>query len=300
MLQDSELVEILVALDGKPPAAVLDARAAGAFAAGHLRGAASLPGVAETAGDPARLEAILPSIFLPPRHRPLLVMADTPAEAEVLARGLAARGRTRVTALTMTTADLAALPPEFVERGAFHRPLWEAPRWLTSHEHLLPPPALGPAVDLGCGSGRAAVWLAERGWRVTAVDRQPEALTLAARLAASRGVALTACPADLRDLAALPAGPWALVVNVRCLERAVLAGLHTMVMPGGVVVVRTFREAPGLAPDVQARHRLQPAELARAFGGTGWDVIAHDEGFDDDGRPAAGIIARRRGVGSRR
>jgi SAM-dependent methyltransferase len=39
----------------------------------------------------------------------------------------------------------------------------------------LPP---GRALDLGCGAGRAAIWLASRGWRVTAVDFSETALEL--------------------------------------------------------------------------------------------------------------------------
>jgi 2-polyprenyl-3-methyl-5-hydroxy-6-metoxy-1,4-benzoquinol methylase len=48
--------------------------------------------------------------------------------------------------------------------------------------------AAGRALDLACGEGRNAVWLAERGWRVTAVDFSDVALAKAERLAASRGV----------------------------------------------------------------------------------------------------------------
>lgn len=46
----------------------------------------------------------------------------------------------------------------------------------------------GRALDLACGEGRNAVWLAERGWRVTGVDFSDVALAKAARLAERRGV----------------------------------------------------------------------------------------------------------------
>jgi 2-polyprenyl-3-methyl-5-hydroxy-6-metoxy-1,4-benzoquinol methylase len=48
--------------------------------------------------------------------------------------------------------------------------------------------APGRALDVACGEGRNAVWLAERGWRVTAVDFSDVALEKAAQLASSRGV----------------------------------------------------------------------------------------------------------------
>ena len=46
----------------------------------------------------------------------------------------------------------------------------------------------GRALDLGCGEGADAIWLAERGWRVTAVDIAPTALERAATNAAAAGV----------------------------------------------------------------------------------------------------------------
>jgi SAM-dependent methyltransferase len=57
--------------------------------------------------------------------------------------------------------------------------------------------APGRALDLACGEGRNAVWLAEHGWRVTAVDFSDVALLKAAELAASRGVAVDWVVADV-------------------------------------------------------------------------------------------------------
>lgn len=45
------------------------------------------------------------------------------------------------------------------------------------------PPADGLAVDLGCGAGREAVWLALHGWRVLAIDRLPDAIARGRSLA---------------------------------------------------------------------------------------------------------------------
>ncbi|NJP99705.1 class I SAM-dependent methyltransferase [Streptomyces zingiberis] len=60
----------------------------------------------------------------------------------------------------------------------------------------------GRAVDLAAGEGRNAVWLAERGWEVDALDFSPVALAKADRLAAERGVAIRTVRADLTDPAA--------------------------------------------------------------------------------------------------
>ncbi|MBK8165222.1 MAG: methyltransferase domain-containing protein [bacterium] len=281
-------------LDAHPAAGILDVRPASDFVGRHIRGAVSLPPAA-AARTAAELEAVLPSILLPPRHRPLLVVAGAVDIALRLAGALSARGRARLAAAAPLPAALGALPERLCARGPGAGALWEAPAWLTDHADLLPPAALGPALDLGCGSGRAAVWLAARGYRVTGLDHQPEALALMSRLAASAGVAVSGIRADVRAAGAVPPGPWGVLVNIRCLQRPLLTRLRDYVSPHGVAVVRGFRDAPGWAPDITAAHRLRPAELVHAFPPGTWEVLAHEEGFDDDGRPAAGIVARRLG-----
>ncbi len=65
--------------------------------------------------------------------------------------------------------------------------LWSAEpnRFLVQEIDGLQP---GRALDLGCGEGRNAIWLAERGWSVVGVDFSDVALDKARRLAAQRGV----------------------------------------------------------------------------------------------------------------
>ncbi len=55
----------------------------------------------------------------------------------------------------------------------------------------------GAALDLACGAGRNAVWLAEQGWRVTAADFSGVALRMARSLAARRRTAVDWIEADL-------------------------------------------------------------------------------------------------------
>ncbi|MFC8242137.1 class I SAM-dependent methyltransferase [Streptomyces chartreusis] len=69
----------------------------------------------------------------------------------------------------------------------------------------------GRAGDLAAGEGRNAVWLAERGWDVDAVDFSAVALEKAARLAAERGVRLRTVRADL-TLWAAPEATYDLVL----------------------------------------------------------------------------------------
>jgi len=271
---------------------VLDVRPAAAFAAGHLRGAASHPWPGG-AGDPPG--SWLPSIFLPPRHEPLLVTAaDARALAAVLA-DLHGRGR-RADGIVLDAPALAACPADRLVAGPATGVLWRPPPWLEEHAGLLPPPALGPVVDLGCGSGRAAVWLARRGYDVTGIDHQPEALVFGRRLAEASGCACRFTAADLRRRSAWPPGPWAVLLDFRFLLRDMLSEMTGRLRPGAVAVVRTFRDAPGWTGPPRRRHRLGRGELLGIFDRGRFEVLAHAEDFDGDGRPAAGIVARRRSI----
>lgn len=274
---------------------VLDLRPGGAFAAGHLSGSVSLP-VPESILDGAEthLEEALPSIFLPPRHEPLLVVGDAAEAALRLAERLAARGRERVDAAVLPR-DRSELPEDLVwASGPTRACLWRPPAYLARHAALLPPPVAGPVLDLACGSGRACVWLAERGYRVTGVDHQPEALALGRRLAADRGVECRFLEADLRRPPAGLEGPWAAILNFRFLERDLLATAPAWLRPGGVLAMRTFRDAPGYEGHPHPRHRLRRGELLRVLPAGRYEILCHEETHDPDGRPAAGVVARRR------
>jgi len=101
--------------------------------------------------------------------------------------------------------------------------------------------APGRALDLACGAGRNAVWLAERGWAVTGADFSDVALENARGLAADRGVEVEWVQADLRDWE-LPAREFDLVailyLQLPAEERAlVLARAAEAVAPGGTLLV---------------------------------------------------------------
>ena len=62
------------------------------------------------------------------------------------------------------------------------------------------PPVTGRALDVGCGSGRDAVYLAKRGWTVTAVDSVDKALATARRRAVEEGVEVQWVKGDVAAL----------------------------------------------------------------------------------------------------
>ncbi|HEU0303610.1 MAG TPA: class I SAM-dependent methyltransferase [Gaiellaceae bacterium] len=102
----------------------------------------------------------------------------------------------------------------------------------------LPP---GRALDLACGSGRHAVWLAERGWLVTAVDFSGEALRQARERAAQARVEIDWIEADLVSFDPGHAAFDLVLVtylHVPADERSsILARAATAVAPGGTLLL---------------------------------------------------------------
>jgi SAM-dependent methyltransferase len=103
----------------------------------------------------------------------------------------------------------------------------------------------GRALDCGCGEGADAVWLAETGWEVTAVDFSEVALTRAAGRAAARGEEVAGrITFTQRDLTAWvpPADSYDLVsvqfVHLPATERNVMhRRLGNAVAPGGILLL---------------------------------------------------------------
>jgi SAM-dependent methyltransferase len=153
------------------------------------------------------------------------------------------------------------------------------PDALRGREHLLP--AGGRALDVACGRGAVAAWLAGRGFAVDAVDVSPVGLAAGAALAP--GVRWIA-----HDLTAgLPPscpGPYDVVVCQRYRDPALYPALAAALAPGGLLVLTVLSEVG----DSGGPFRAAPGELPAAF--PGLEHLAHDEG---DGQ--ASLVARARG-----
>jgi len=107
------------------------------------------------------------------------------------------------------------------------------------------------AVDLGCGAGNYAVWLASRGFRVTGIDVSAVAVGMAARLATSRGVDCRFLQANLAagvpdDLAGAFdfAYDWEVLHHVFPADRPqYAASVHRLLRPGARYLSVCFSEA---------------------------------------------------------
>ncbi len=118
----------------------------------------------------------------------------------------------------------------------------------------LPAAAATSVLEYGCGTGPAACFLAARGFQVDAVDLIPEAITLARRMAAERGVQVAFSVADICALASEPVTRrYDLVLDSYCLQSivtdqdrgAVFSAVRARLKPGGYYVVSTALRVPG-------------------------------------------------------
>ncbi|HSJ82893.1 MAG TPA: class I SAM-dependent methyltransferase [Acidimicrobiia bacterium] len=123
-------------------------------------------------------------------------------------------------------------------------------------------PTRGDALEVACGQGRLAVWLAQRGMDVLGVDVSPVAIDHARQLAVVSGVA-DRCHFDVADLdEGLPEGPHVDLLACHMFRDGRLdQPMIDRLAPEGILAVATLSEV-GSAP---GSFRARPGELREAF-----------------------------------
>ena len=156
--------------------------------------------------------------------------------------------------------------------------------WLLRWAPLIPP--AGEVLDLACGAGRHARFLARQGHGVDAVDRDAEALAPLAGVAGVRPL-----QADLEGAPwPYPGRAWDAIVVANYLHRPLFPFLLASLRPGGVLIYETFmvgNERWG-RPSNPA-FLLRPNELLTAFGAD-LAVVAFEQG--EAGEPKPGVVQR--------
>ena len=148
------------------------------------------------------------------------------------------------------------------------------------------------ALDLACGTGRNARFLAGLGFTVDALDISDVAIE------ALDGVpGVRACVADL-EREPLPAGAYDVVLIINYLQRDLFAPATAALAPRGVLIAETVTRAhvAELGRAFDSRFLLEPGELRDAF--PGLDVLRFEEGVvQRSGRPraVAALVAQRPG-----
>jgi len=170
--------------------------------------------------------------------------------------------------------------------------------WLVEHEGRLA--GGGRALDVACGDGRNALYLAQLGYMVDAIDVSDVAIDALRVTTEARGLTMTIAPrfVDL-EREPLPAGPYDVIVVMNFLQRDLFEPLQDALTPGGLLLFETLAQAhvDELGNDFNPAYLVEPGELLRAFARL--EVVAHHEGVAQRSggpRGVAGIVARAPGV----
>lgn len=176
-------------------------------------------------------------------------------------------------------------------------------RWDDKHRRSVPPPAIEPppppplfahveqhfptegrALDIACGRGEGAVWLASRGLDYRGIDVSPVAVEMARSFASAYSYG-DRCSFEVWDVDdGLPPGKPVDLLFCHMFRPVGLYGeMIERVAPGGVVAVAALSEVGGKT----GPYRCEPGELRLAFGGL--EIL--DEG---EGDGVVRILARKR------
>jgi len=149
-------------------------------------------------------------------------------------------------------------------------------------------PAGSRAIDIGCGDGRHALYLAEQGFVVDAIDISPVGIAKTQQFAVERGLAINASVQDIRRYTFTT--NYHLIVSLGTLHlvereywQPFLQAIQAHTCPGGYNVVGIMTDAAP-APDDQRDYfigLLKEGELFTYY--AGWEIISqrsinfHDE-----------------------
>lgn len=154
----------------------------------------------------------------------------------------------------------------------------------------------GRALDLACGTGRNALYLAEKGFDVTAIDISPRAIRLAEQRARERGLKINWIVADL-DHYAIEGRYDLIVISFFLVNKNLVPSIIQALKKGGILLAENHMLPPAAAGGEAPEHRfhLQPGQLRQLF--EGLKVIRYEERRVDGegGRPAcfARLIAQK-------
>lgn len=201
-------------------------------------------------------------------------------------------------------------------RASGHAPDWAAPDWaaLATLAPARPPVdedviaiatdlTPGKALDLGCGSGQNSIWLAQRGWVVTAVDISPGAIAEARDAAAEAAVTVVFDVVDITQWR--PASRFDLVISTFALpargmgRSRMLDMTAAAVAPGGSILLTEFDVSLGKEGWMAEKYLVSTEELERHLDGfrvnrSRTRMARHRHGYEERVLPVANVIATRR------
>ena len=154
----------------------------------------------------------------------------------------------------------------------------------------------GRALDIAAGEGRNAVFLAQHGFDVAAVDISRVGLRKASQLARMMGVEIRTIASDLDDYS-IEKEAYDLIADFYFLKRSLIPEMKKGLKKGGRVIFETYtleHRALGTEGPKEAKYFLKPNELLRLF--KGFRILFYREGiFKERGRrkAVASLIAEK-------
>ena len=262
----------------------LDLRSSEEFGAQHICNSTSLPW--------SRLPNSMHE--LPDKHQELQLIGSNEmlndAEAFLIEKGYQVERKIESTTAFWQWAE----KQDIVDSGCKSLPLWRANPLLIDNIDLIEKSTHGRrALDFASGAGRDAVFLANRGWDVTALDIKEDALGRCRTLADSMSCAIDTLQADMESGEDhLADQTFDLIVVMRYLHRPYLPELFHHLNPGGILCYSTFMVGcEQFGSPRNPNYLLRPNELAETF--PQMKLLVNEEHRLADGRPIALFIGQR-------
>ena len=148
-------------------------------------------------------------------------------------------------------------------------------RWI---EEFLPDGDGATALDLACGTGRNSILLAQKGWRVEAVDFSPVALQMLTEFAEAAGV-WERIDTELIDLERFSPTKfrYGTILIVNFLDRELIRRCIPFLETGGLFIVETHMEHPdNEQKESNPDYLLRPGELRQLFS-EGFQLLHYEE-----------------------
>ena len=168
-----------------------------------------------------------------------------------------------------------------------YEPLRDPSDFLTRSVAQLSP---GRALCLAAGGGRNAVWLAQAGWQVTAVDISPRGLAWCQQLATEHGVQIETVVADLSKHE-LGSQAWDLITMIFYYDPDLFPAIRQALVPGGHFLFHTFSRGQlkkNWGPS-SATHLARAEDLREAFDDWDWPRYSDDDFLRPDGREESSL-----------
>jgi DNA/RNA-binding domain of Phe-tRNA-synthetase-like protein/SAM-dependent methyltransferase len=268
---------------------LLDLRSRIEFERGHIAGSCHIP-----AGElPDRRHEF------PPRWRPIILTAESSEEISYALQLFEDSKHRLARPVSQPISEwplpMEPGPPKILTweiRPSLQHPFLVQETALAATEAYAGGASRGSAVDLACGSGRNAVYLALLGWDVLAVDILADALEMTQALAERWRVKVKTQKMNLVREDPLEPNRFDLIVVTRYLEHSLFPKLPGALRPGGHLIYDTFTEAQaGKGRPRNPRHWLKRKELQRSF--PDLTTIGYAEGSDTAGDEIAVLVAQK-------